>query len=361
MSMRIRLRNQRSRTAAGALAVLAVAAAALSACGSAEASGSAPDASGVSTLRYQGWANQVTLPELAENLGYFGGKVKLKWVGNTISGPQDIQAAATGDADFGGAFGGAVEKLVSSGAGIKAVINYYGSDDKEFTGYYVLDGSPLKDVKDLVGKKVGVNTLGGQNEADIFNVLHKAGLSGPDIKRVELVTLPPPNAEDALRKGQIDAVALSGQFRQRAESAGGLRPLFTQVDLYGPFNGGQYVFRNDFIKKNAAAVRAFVDGVGKAIEWERSTPRDEVIAAFTKIVEARARTNESTTSLKYWQSVGVPSRYGYIVDADFALWQDWLLTTGSVKQPPKSSDLYTNEFNPNATSPALPAASKGGG
>ncbi|GAA2639666.1 ABC transporter substrate-binding protein [Dactylosporangium fulvum] len=360
MSMLVRLRNERGRPAAGALAVLAVAAAAaLSACGSAKASGSEPDASGVTTLRYQGWANQVTLPEVAEHLGYFDGKIKLKWVGNTISGPQDIQSAATGETEFGGAFGGAVEKLVSSGAGIKAVINYYGSDAKEFTGYYVLDGSPLKEPRELVGKKVGVNTLGGQNEADIFNVLHKAGLSPADIKKVELVTLPPPNAEDALRKGQIDAVALSGQFRQRAEAAGGVRTLFTHKDLYGPVNGGQYVFRNDFIKKNPAAVRAFVDGVGKAIEWERTTPRDEVVATFTKIVEARARTNESTASLKYWQSVGVPSHYGYIVDGDFALWQDWLITTGSVKQAPKPSDLYTNEFNPNATSPALPAGAKG--
>ncbi|MGI5237660.1 ABC transporter substrate-binding protein [Dactylosporangium sp. CA-139066] len=350
------------KAGAGYRAVLAVAAvAALSACGSAEASGSAPDASGVTTLRYQGWANQVTLPEVAEHLGFFGGKVRLKWVGNTISGPQDIQSAATGETEFGGAFGGAVEKLVSSGAGIKAVINYYGSDNKEFTGYYVLDGSPLKEPRDLIGRKVGVNTLGGQNEADIFNVLHKAGTSPAEAKKVELVTLPPPNAEDALRKGQIDAVALSGQFRQRAEAAGGLRPLFTQVDLYGAFNGGQYVFRNDFIKKNPAAVRAFVDGVGKAIEWERTTPRDEVIATFTKIVEGRARPNETTATLKYWQSVGVPSSHGYIVDGDFTLWQDWLLTTGSVKQPPKPSDLYTNEFNPNATSPALPAPSRSGG
>src|SRR5690606_14136583 len=82
---------------------------------------------GVTTLRYQGWANQVTLPELAEHLGFFDeNTIELEWVGNTISGPQDIQSAATGQTDFGGAFGGAVAKLVGSGAQIKAVINYYG-------------------------------------------------------------------------------------------------------------------------------------------------------------------------------------------------------------------------------------------
>jgi hypothetical protein len=43
-------------------------------------------------LRYQGWASKVLYPELAEDLGYLA-PIKLKWVDNTISGPQDIQAA----------------------------------------------------------------------------------------------------------------------------------------------------------------------------------------------------------------------------------------------------------------------------
>ncbi len=47
---------------------------------------------GKTELRYQGWASKVLYPELAEDLGYLA-PVKLKWVGNTTSGPQDIQAA----------------------------------------------------------------------------------------------------------------------------------------------------------------------------------------------------------------------------------------------------------------------------
>jgi ABC-type nitrate/sulfonate/bicarbonate transport system substrate-binding protein len=341
-----RLRPRTLRPALLWAAVCALLAATLTACG---ASSGAETSGGVTTLRYQGWNNQVTLPELAEDLGYFDGKVKLKWVGNTISGPQDIQSAATGQTDFGGAFGGAVEKLVSSGAPIKAVINYYGADDKTFTGYYVLDGSPLESAKDLVGKKVAVNTLGGQNEADVFNELRAAGLSQDEVKKVELVVLPPTNQEDALRRKQVDVAALSGQFQQLALAHGGLRPLWTQLDQYGQFNGGQYVFRKDFIAKHPDAVRAFVDGVGKAIEWARTTPQDQVRARFVKIIEARKRTNENTESIQYWLSPGVPSAYGVIQDSDFDLWKDWLLTTGSVKKVPDSADLYTNEFNPHAT------------
>jgi ABC-type nitrate/sulfonate/bicarbonate transport system substrate-binding protein len=116
------------------------------------------------TLRYQGWAGQVTLPELAEDLGYLE-DVKLKWVGNTISGPQDIQSAATGQTDFGGAFNGAVVKLAASNTPIKAVISYYGSDKYAYNGFYILKDSPIRSARDLLGKKVGMNTLGAHSEA----------------------------------------------------------------------------------------------------------------------------------------------------------------------------------------------------
>lgn len=331
------------RLTTAVLVTLSVAAG-LTACTSADASSKG----GVIALRYQGWTDQVTLPELADALGYFQGKVKLDWVGNTISGPQDIQSAATGQTDFGGAFAGAVAKLVSAGAPIKSVINYYGSDAATFLGFYVPSGSPIRSARDLIGKKVGVNTLGGQAEADLHDYLRKAGLSETDVKKVQLVALPPPNTEDALRRGQIDVAGLSGQFQQRAEADGGLRLLVSDYQEYGAFNGGPYVFRNDFIARHPDAVRAFVAGVAKAIEWERTTPRAQVIAEFTKIISARHRSGEDTSTLKYWRSVGVPSQGGLLSNADFTRWQSWLQDTGAVTGPIDAAKLWTNEFNPYA-------------
>ncbi|PPJ28425.1 ABC transporter substrate-binding protein [Nocardia nova] len=333
----------RIRAALSVFAAGTAAAVLLTACGS---GGSAHTENGVTSLRYLGWTDRVTLPELAENLGFFDGTIKLDYVGNTISGPQEIQTAATGQVDFGGAFAGAVAKLAGAGAPITAVVNYYGSDEKSFQGYYTLDNSPIHSAADLVGKKVGVNTLGGQNEADIHDALKKAGLSVDQIKSVQLVALPPPNIEQALRQGQIDAAALNGQFQQRAVANGGVRPIFTELDEYGgPINGGPYVFRNDFIAKNPDVVRTFTTGVAKAIEWERSTPRDQVIAKFTDIINARHRTGEDTSTLKYWLSVGVPARYGTLSDEDFTRWQSWLEDTGAIDHKLDPSKFYTNKFN----------------
>lgn len=325
---------------AGFAAALAVIAVAVTAC-SGSAAATDPEEQ-VQVLRYQGWSNSVSFPELAADLGYFG-DVELEWVGNTISGPQDIQSAATGQTDFGGAFSGAVVKLIEAGAPVTAVINYYGEDDKTFNGYYVLEGSEIAGARDLIGKKIGVNTLGAHSEAVIDTWLGQNGLTAAEIEQVQLVVVPPNDTEEAIRRGQIDAGSLGGVLQDHAIAAGGLRSLFTDYDLFGAFAGGQYVFRDDFIAANPDTVRTFTTGVAKAIEWARETPREEVIARYTEIIEGRDR-QESTQNLQYWKSVGVPDA-GVIVDEDFTRWAQWLTDSGIVTGEVTPSEYYTNDYN----------------
>jgi ABC-type nitrate/sulfonate/bicarbonate transport system substrate-binding protein len=303
------------------------------------------------TVRYQGSANAVGLQELAADLGYFP-TVRLKWVGNTISGPQDIQSAATGQTDVGGAFSGAVVKLIKAGAPVKAVINYYGEDAKSFNGFYVKQDSPIRTPRDLICKKIAVNTLGAHAEAVIDTYLQKNGLTPQEIDRVQLVPLPPNDTELAVRRGQVDVGTLSGVLQDHAVATGGLRSLFSDYALFGAFNGGQYVLRDDFIAKHPAAAKEFVTGVAKAIEWERTTPRAEVVARFTSIIEKRGR-NEKTDNLKYWKSVGIPSKGGVISDEDFTRWEPWLVDSGILEHGElQPSKLYTNEFNELAQDPS---------
>ena len=321
--------------------ILTLVAAGVAGCGTADAS----PGHGVTTLRYQGSVGAVTLPELAADLGYLG-NVKLKWIGNTISGPQDIQAATTGDTDFGGAFNGAIVKLKAANAPIKAVVGYYGVDELSYNGFYVLDGSPIRTARDLVGKKVGMNTLGAHHEAVLRTYLARNGLTDDEIKQVTEVVVPPVNAEQSLRAGQLDVAVLGGPLRDKALARGGIHPLFTDYDLLGRFTAGSYVFRADFIKKNPDTVRAFVTGVAKAIEWARTQPRDTVIAEYEKILKGRGR-NEDDSQLQYWKSTGVAGTGGLIADQEFTTWVDWLQKDGDLKgKNVKLADLYTNQFNP---------------
>jgi ABC-type nitrate/sulfonate/bicarbonate transport system substrate-binding protein len=317
------------------------------ACGSSAAKTKGADGAEVSELKYQGSVGTVTPAELAENLGYLG-SIKLKWVGNTISGPQDIQSAATGQTDFGGAFNGAIVKLVAAKAPIKAVISYYGSDKDTYIGYWTLDGSPIKSARDLIGKKIGVNTLGAHSEAVIKTYLKRGGLTPDEIKKVELVVVPPVNTEQSLRQKQIDVGALSGILRDKAQERGGIKLLFSDVQLLGDFNAGSYVLRKDFIKKNPVASKIFVSGVAKALDWARTTPRDQVVAKLKDIITKRGRT-EDTQTIGYFKGYGVSSTGGAIADKEFQTWVTWLENEGEIKPGQvKLTDLFTNEFNSEA-------------
>ncbi|MFH8890783.1 ABC transporter substrate-binding protein [Streptomyces sp. NPDC017949] len=329
------------------LTLLGISAAAVS-CGTATANGGSGSGSGkqITALKYQGAVGAVTLPELAADLGFLGG-LTLDWVGNTISGPQDIQSAATGQTHFGGAFNGAVVKLAAGKAPVKAVISYYGSDKETNLGYYVLEDSPIRSARDLIGKKVGMNTLGAHAQALLDIYLGRGGLSRADSAKVEALVVPPVNTEQALRQKQIEVGVLSGVLRDKAVAAGGIRPLFSDFDLLGAFSGGTYVMTQRFIKENPDTVRTFTTGVGKAIEWSRTTPREQVIARMTEIVKKRGR-NEDTSTLQYWRSYGVAAPAGRIDEKEFQLWIDWLGDRGEVKKGQlKAADLFTNEFNGN--------------
>ncbi|MED4462299.1 ABC transporter substrate-binding protein [Metabacillus fastidiosus] len=297
------------------------------------------------TLKYEGSVGTVTYPELAQDLGYLD-PIKLEWIGNTTSGPASIQNAATGETHFGGAFNGAIAKLIASGAPIKSVIGYYGSDEHTFHGFYILEGSPIKNARDLIGKKVGMNTMGAHHEFVLKEYLRQNGLTEDEIKQVTLVVVPPVNTEQALRQKQIDVAVLGGMLRDRALEKGGISKLFSDYDLFGSFTGGSLVFTEKFIKENPNTVSKFVEATAKAIEWAQTTPKEEVITRFESIIEKRGR-EEDTETIQYWKSSGIAQKGGFIQESEFQVWVDWLEKSGEFKEGQvKLDDLYTNEFNP---------------
>ncbi|MFD7005998.1 MULTISPECIES: ABC transporter substrate-binding protein [Rhodococcus] len=343
------IRPRFARTLAAAAALLTFTSLAVACSGSETTT----TADGKTVLRYEGTTGQVSFPELAADLGYYQ-KVELNWIGDTTSGPQSIQNAATGQTDFGGAFNGAVLKLAAADSPITSVIGYYGSDKETFNGYYVLDGSPITSARDLIGKKVGMNTLGAHHEFLVREWLAREGLTPDEIKQVELTVVPPVNTEQALRQGQIDVGTLGSVFRDKAVERGGIRPLFTDESIFGSFTYGSLLFRDDFIAKNKDAVADFVQGTARAIRWTQTTPRDDVIAKFRDIITKRGR-NETTDLVGYWKTPGVAGPGGVITDKEIQTWIDWLVRNGELEDGKLTpADVYTNEYNPyaNGTYPA---------
>lgn len=298
-------------------------------------------------LRYQGNNGTVSPAELAESLGYLA-PLHLNFVGSTISGPASAQAVVTGDTDFGGAFNGAVIKLIAAKVPIVAVIGYYGVDEGRWSGFYVREDSPIHTARDLLGKKVSMNTLGAHSEFMVKEFLFRNQLTATDAQQVTLVVIPPVNGEQILRQGQTDVAVLGDIYRDRAVEKGGLRSLFSDYELFGKFTAGTYVMKTAFIEEHRHTARKFVEGVARALEWTRQTPREQVIARFEEIIKVRGRP-EDGAALAYWHSYGVAGKGGTISDREFQIWIDWMVKDGELTPGQISPrDLYTNDLNPYA-------------
>ena len=336
----MRLSILATKIAAGGAALL-LAGAGLSGCATSEAAAG----KGADTIRYQGYQGSVNLPELAKALGYLD-DVHLKYVGTVQGGPQSIAALVSNQVDYGAAFNGAIAQIASTGAPITSVISYYGSKGEVNSSLLVKDGSAISSAKDLIGKKVAVNTLGANAEAVLDTYLTKGGLTQDEVKKVTLVPLPGINEEAALREGKVDAAYLFGALKDAALSRPGLHSLVTDTELVGPYNGGSIVLRDDFIKKNPELARTFVTGLAQALAYTETHPVAAVKKRLQDWLVAQGRPDDAK-ALALWKGTGVATHGGLIRDQDFDLWLTWLESRGDVKTDAlKASDIYTNQFNP---------------
>jgi ABC-type nitrate/sulfonate/bicarbonate transport system substrate-binding protein len=342
------------KTAGGLLRCAAICFALLAAaCGKDDGApkpGSGEDGTALEKLefRHLGAPGIVDLLELAGDLGYLE-PVKLEYVGISLGGPQGIQTLLSGDTDIASSsFNSAIIKVVASGAPVTAVIASYGYDTKDDSflslgGFFVHEDSGIRGPRDLIGKKIAVNALGAQAELCLGEYMLRGGLGREEIKQVELIVIPPVSMEQALRQRQVDVAQLYWP-----PSGPGLRKLFTFSDLYQHFTAGSYVMSNRYLKENPNTARHVIGGMARAIEWARTTPREEVLARFRQIIAKRGR-NESDALIQYWTGFGIPVEYGVLKDEDYRIWLDWLVEDGQIE--PGTVDpgkVYTNAFNPHA-------------
>lgn len=292
------------------------------------------------SFNYLGSPGIVTPLELAEDLGYLA-PVKLNYVGIATGGPQGLQAALTGDVDISStSFVGSIVNIVASNAPVVAVAAAYGSPPDDNKGYYVLEGSPIKQQRDLIGKKVAVNILGAQAEVMLKEWLKRGGLTASEINQVTMVVVPPGSGEQALRQGHVNVAALTGPAIDR----GGVRILYRDWEMFGNKTLGGYAMSKRYLEKNPHTAQQVVTGIGRALDWANAHSREEVIARFEQIVLKRQRP-ENTEALQYWYGWGVADG-GKLKDEDFQIWIDWLVNDGQLKAGQvQASQVYRNDYN----------------
>jgi ABC-type nitrate/sulfonate/bicarbonate transport system substrate-binding protein len=339
------LSSGRVRTIAWITALLALLLP-LSACG-----GAADGAGGgeVTTIRYQSYAGAVDPLQLADALGYLDG-LELEKVGDTTGGPMSLQALASRQTDIGAsAFFGAITQLVATGVPIKAVIPTYGSENGLDQKLVVPADSPIESARDLIGKKIAVNTLGANSEAILDTWFDQEGLTKEEQDQVTLVVLPPLNTPQALEEGQVDAAVVAFLGYEQAAKTMELRTVVKDVDVVGPYSGGGLSMRTDFMEQNPTTTKTLVEGVAKAVNFIETHEEQEVFDVLFPYLEEKGFGDYiEPVEANFPGTLGVPAE-PTIEDADIELWLDWLESRGDVDTGAiEPSDVYTNEYNPYA-------------
>jgi NitT/TauT family transport system substrate-binding protein len=176
--------------------------------------------------------------------------------------------------------------------------------------------------KDLVGKKVGINGIGGMQFVLLQDWLIKHGV---EPKSVTFVEISFPQMADALQARQVDAVTISEPFYQRIISSKiGRVFVDLQADIPAGTLGTMYVSTGEWAKKNPGTIAAFRDSLEDAARFIKTEPE-----AAKKSLITYAKMSEQLLQL-----VNVPSVTVAAVPAQMKFWIDLMdqqqLTTGVI-------------------------------
>jgi len=292
-------------------------------------------------FRYLASQGGLSAYELAAELGYFKDTgITIENVGYATGGPASLIALASGDVEIGSAATSAVLNSIIGGNDFVAAYPSNGINDEVQSIFYVLEDSPIRDIKDIAGKTVAVNTLGAHLDYTIREALHSVGLPTDSANQI---VVPGPQLEQVLRSGQVDVSAFGywqTTFEGAAKKNGGLRAVFDDTDILGEIAGGFIVLRRDFVEKHPETAKIFVEQSERALDYARENP-EETKKIFAK---ALAERGENPDIAQFFRGYGVRPG-GKAVERDLQFWIDVLVREGKIKEGQLSANkiLYSPE------------------
>lgn len=205
---------------------------------------------------------------LALNKGWFSSpEVEVKGVDLGMSaGIAAAEALVSGSADV--AVMGDVPAIFALASQRPCVIIASYGGGESMHSIVVGAGSNIKSLKDLAGKRIGVQ-FGSSTHGGVHLYLTDNGI---DEKAVTLVNIPQSTLIEALISGDIDALAASEPTPSLAlEKMAGARLLATLSGL-----GNDYplmmVASKEFADKNPEAIKVLVAGTRRAVEYINDDP-----------------------------------------------------------------------------------------
>ena len=244
----------------------------------------AAQAKNVLRIGYQKYGTLVILKgrgSLEKRLAAEG--VEVKWT-EFPAGPVLLEGLNVGSIDFGTA--GEAPPIFAQAAGANLV--YVGSEPPSPASEAILvpQGSPLKTVADLKGKKVALNK-GSNVHYLLVRALEKAGLAYKDI---ETIFLAPADARAAFERGSIDAWVIWDPFQAAAEVQLKARVLADGTGLVA--NHQFFLASRTYTEKNPKIISIVLDELDQVDQWSSRN-----LAEVSKVLSAQTGLDQATVEL----------------------------------------------------------------
>lgn len=154
--------------------------------------------------------------------------------------------------------------------------------DNSLGGDGILARNSIADIKNFKGKQIAVE-VGGVSHFFLLQVLKEAGLSGNDVK---LINVTPDAAAAAYQAGRTDIAVTYSPFLQKANQAQKDGRIIYDTSKMPTAIVDVYLFNTKFIEANPDATKAFVQGIFKGMNF-LETNKDEALAIAGKRLQLK--------------------------------------------------------------------------
>ncbi len=149
--------------------------------------------------------------------------------------------------------------------------------------FMVKNDSPIRTAQDLIGKKIGVVTVGGACDLILDDYLLKKGL---DYKSIGYTVMPVPDMAPTVLRGGVDAACIPEPILSVVQAQGGLRSVFDLFSgEYDHFPLVGFPVTQKFAEQYPNTVAALSRALAKGLAFAHANPDKlrEIYPTFTPL------------------------------------------------------------------------------
>ncbi|MBR1440316.1 MAG: ABC transporter substrate-binding protein [Lachnospiraceae bacterium] len=223
---------------------------------------------------------------------------------------------------------------ISNGVPVKLVGNMW-----RYSGcYWLIANNDVKDISDLVGKKIGTAGSSGGMKLSVLKILEDQGISEDSVELIANGSRQ--EAYATLTSGEVDATIIHNPYAALSEAEGTGHVLARAWDYIPDYYTGCIVASDDFIKNHPEELQRFVTAYYKVHEEVKNEYFDDFIkwAAETMSTDEAVMRNAVNAEIDVWLDYPVipEDRVNYTVDL--------MKKYGWMDEAVSVEGSYTNEF-----------------